>query len=290
MSEAAIRISDFYFEYLNSDLVLKDINLTIKEGSFTAIAGPSGAGKTTLCKAMTGIVPHYYGGRYHGSVEVLGENIQGKKISELAMRVGIMLDDYESQMVSLTAGEEIAFGLLNHGFSPDEVDARVSQALAEVGLPGRENYQLDELSGGQRQRLLLASVLACQPEILILDEPVSALDPDGARSLYALVHKIYRQQQMTVVVVEHDLNYLLPYLTDLVLISGGEAVVQARFEEAAQAVYEREDLRENLPELWQVKLGLEKRFQIKLGDWRNELEAEEELTQKFQRRGTLTHD
>lgn len=290
MSEAAIRISDFYFEYLNSDLVLKDINLTIKEGSFTAIAGPSGAGKTTLCKAMTGIVPHYYGGRYHGSVEVLGENIQGKKISELAMRVGIMLDDYESQMVSLTAGEEIAFGLLNHGFSPDEVDARVSQALAEVGLPGRENYQLDELSGGQRQRLLLASVLACQPEILILDEPVSALDPDGARSLYALVHKIYRQQQMTVVVVEHDLNYLLPYLTDLVLISGGEAVVQGRFEEAAQAVYEREDLRENLPELWQVKLGLEKRFQIKLGDWRNELEAEEEMTQKFQRRGTLTHD
>ena len=75
------------------------------------------------------------------------------------MRVGIMLDDYESQMVSLTAGEEISFSLLNHGFSPDEVDARVKEALNDVGLPDRENYQLDELSGGQRQRLLLASVL-----------------------------------------------------------------------------------------------------------------------------------
>ena len=256
MSETAIRISDFYFAYLNSDLVLKDINLEIQKGSFTAIAGPSGAGKTTLCKAMTGIVPHYYGGRYHGSVEVLGEDLKGRKISEIAMRVGIMMDDYESQMVSLTAGEEIAFGLLNHGFSPDEVDARVSQALEDVGLPGRENYQLDEL--------------------------VSALDPDGARSLYALVHKIYQQHQMTVVVVEHDLNYLLPYMTDLVLISGGEARVQGKFEEAARAAFAQEDLRENLPELWLVKLGLEERYPVKLGDWRTEEEAEKELLQKFQ--------
>ena len=282
MSDTAIRITDFYFAYLNSDLVLKDINLEIQKGSFTAIAGPSGAGKTTLCKAMTGIVPHYYGGRYHGSVEVLGEDIRGRKISEIAMRVGIMMDDYESQMVSLTAGEEIAFGLLNHGFSPEEVDNRVSQALADVGLPGRENYQMDELSGGQRQRLLLASVLACRPEVLILDEPVSALDPDGARSLYALLYKIYQQHRMTVVVVEHDLNYLLPYMTDLALISGGEARVQGRFEEVARAAFAQEDLRENLPELWLVKLGLEEKYQVRLGSWRTEEEAEKELLQKFQ--------
>ena len=282
MSETAIRISEFYYAYLGSDLVLKDINLDIQKGSFTAIAGPSGAGETTLCKAMTGIVPHYYGGRYHGKVEVLGEDLKGKKISEIAMRVGIMMDDYESQMVSLTAGEEIAFGLLNHGFSPDEVDQRVSQALADVGLPGRESYQLDELSGGQRQRLLLASVLACRPEVLILDEPVSALDPDGARSLYALLYKIYKQHNMTVVVVEHDLNYLLPYMTDLVLISGGEARVQGPFEQAAREAFQQEDLRENLPELWLVKLGLEEKFHCQLGNWRSEDEAEQELTRKFQ--------
>ena len=263
-------------------VILDGVNLTLQQGELLSLLGVSGAGKTTLCKAMTGIVPHYYGGRYHGSVEVLGEDLKGRKISEIAMRVGIMMDDYESQMVSLTAGEEIAFGLLNHGFSPDEVDARVSQALEDVGLPGRENYQLDELSGGQRQRLLLASVLACRPEVLILDEPVSALDPDGARSLYALVHKIYQQHQMTVVVVEHDLNYLLPYMTDLVLISGGEARVQGKFEEAARAAFAQEDLRENLPELWLVKLGLEERYPVKLGDWRTEEEAEKELLQKFQ--------
>lgn len=129
MREAAIEVKDFYYAYPQSDLVLQNINLSIAKGSFTAIAGPSGAGKTTLCRAMTGIVPYYYGGRYYGSVHVLGADIQGKKISEIAMQVGIMLDDYESQMVSLTAGEEIAFGLLNHGFSPEEVDRRVSEAL-----------------------------------------------------------------------------------------------------------------------------------------------------------------
>ena len=287
MREAAIEVKDFYYAYPQSDLVLQNINLSIAKGSFTAIAGPSGAGKTTLCRAMTGIVPYYYGGRYHGSVHVLGTDIQGKKISEIAMQVGIMLDDYESQMVSLTAGEEIAFGLLNHGFSPEEVDRRVSEALNDVGLPGRENYHLDELSGGQRQRLLLASVLASRPEILILDEPVSALDPDGARSLYALVDRIHTRHHMTVVAVEHDLNYLLPYMTDLVLLRQGEAAVAAPFEQAANAAYDLEGLRENLPELWQVKLGLERKFHVELGAWRNEMEAEAELKEKF--RG-VSHD
>ena len=154
--------------------------MEISKGSFTVISGPSGAGKTTLCKSMVGIIPYYYGGRYAGDVEVLGESTKGKRVSDLSMRVGLMLDDYESQLVSLTAGEEVAFSLLNHGFAPEEVATRTKQALADVGLPGRENYQLDELSGGQRQRLLLASVLAVHPEVLVLDEPVSAMDPDGA--------------------------------------------------------------------------------------------------------------
>ena len=86
------------------------------------------------------------------------------------MRLGLMLEDYESQLVSLTAGEEVAFSLLNHGFKPEEVEERTRRALEDVGLPGRESYQLDELSGGQRQRLLLASVLAVHPEIIVLDE------------------------------------------------------------------------------------------------------------------------
>ena len=225
MSETAIRISDFYFAYLNSDLVLKDINLEIQKGSFTAIAGPSGAGKTTLCKAMTGIVPHYYGGRYHGSVEVLGEDLKGRKISEIAMRVGIMMDDYESQMVSLTAGEEIAFGLLNHGFSPDEVDARVSQALEDVGLPGRENYQLDELSGGQRQALTLLMAALQTPKLLLLDEHTAALDPGTAEKVLELTKSIVADGKITCMMITHNMQSALDLGNRTLMMDKGNIIM-----------------------------------------------------------------
>lgn len=282
MAKTAIKFTDFYFQYSGSDLVLRDVNLAIPQGSFTIMAGPSGAGKTTLCKAMLGIVPFYYGGSYAGSIEVLGEGIKNKKVSDLAMRVGLMLDDYESQLVSLTAGEEVAFSLLNHGFKPQEVAQRTKQALTDVGLPGRENYQLDELSGGQRQRLLLASLLAVHPEILILDEPVSALDPDGARSLYGLLYKIYKEYNMTVIVVEHDINNVLPYATHMIAVNKGEIKAWGSIMAAAKTIYKDPILQKNLPRLWQIKFNLENRFGLQLGDWRSEEEAQRELQEKFQ--------
>lgn len=145
--ESVINVENFYFAYKKSDLVLRDINFEIKKGSFTVITGPSGAGKTTLCKAMTGIVPYYMGGRYSGDVKINGESTKGKRVSDIAMRVGFIMEDYESQLVSLTAGEEIAFSLLNHGFAPHEVEERTRQALEDVGLPGAR-----KLSAGRAQR------------------------------------------------------------------------------------------------------------------------------------------
>ena len=253
--------------------MLKDINLDIKKGSFTAITGPSGAGNTTLCKAMTGIVPYYMGGRYSGDVKVHGESTKGKRVSDIAMRVGFIMEDYESQLVSLTAGEEIAFALLNHGFKPEEIAERTSRALEDVGLPGRESYQLDELSGGQRQRLLLAATLAVHPEIIVLDEPVSAMDPDGAQSLYKLVWDIHQRYGTTIVAVEHRMDYLLPYVSDMVVLKNGELVAADTFETAAPKMYEDAELRPLLPTLWQVKLGLEAKLHMDLGDWRSEADA-----------------
>lgn len=271
--ETAIKISDFYFAYKNSDIVLKDINLNIKKGSFTVVVGPSGAGKTTLAKAMTGVVPFYSGGRYAGMVEVNGESTQGKMVSDLAMKIGFIMEDYESQLVSMTAGEEIAFSLINHGFPTEEISSRVRQALEDVGLPGRETYQLDELSGGQRQRLLLASVLAVHPDIIVLDEPVSAMDPDGAYSLYKLIGKIHQQYGTTIVAVEHRVDYLLPYVTDLMGVKNGAIVANDTFAVAARKLYADDEMRQLLPPLWQVKLGLEAKLGLDLGDWRTEADA-----------------
>ena len=109
--ETVAELKHFYFAYKKNNLVLHDIDFKIEKGSFTVIAGPSGSGKTTLCKAMAGIVPFYMGGAYSGEVMVLGESTKGKKVSDIAMRLGLMLEDYESQLVSLTAGEEVAFSL-----------------------------------------------------------------------------------------------------------------------------------------------------------------------------------
>ena len=278
--ETVAELKHFYFAYKKNNLVLHDIDFKIEKGSFTVIAGPSGSGKTTLCKSMAGIVPFYMGGASSGEVMVLGESTKGKKVSDIAMRLGLMLEDYESQLVSLTAGEEVAFSLLNHGFKPEEVEERTRRALEDVGLPGRESYQLDELSGGQRQRLLLASVLAVHPEIIVLDEPVSAMDPDGANSLYKLLYKIHKEYGTTIVVVEHRIDYLLPYMTDLVVLKKGRLVAADKFENAARVMYKDETLRHFVPALWRIKLGLEEKFGVSLGNWRTEEEAVAELKAK----------
>lgn len=271
--ENVIQVENFYFAYKKSDLVLQDINFTVKKGSFTVLTGPSGAGKTTLCKAMTGIVPYYMGGRYSGDVKVHGESTKGRRVSDIAMKVGFIMEDYESQLVSLTAGEEIAFALLNHGFNPAEVEVRTRKALDDVGLPGRESYQLDELSGGQRQRLLLASTLAVRPDVIVLDEPVSAMDPDGAISLYKLVYDIHKRYGTTIVAVEHRIDYLLPYITDMVVLKEGRQIAADTLENSAPAMFADPELRPLLPTLWQIKLGLEEKLDIALANWRSEEEA-----------------
>lgn len=286
--ENVIEIESFYFAYKKSDIVLQDINVAVKKGSFTVLTGPSGAGKTTLCKAMTGIVPYYVGGRYSGDVKVHGESTKGRRVSDIAMKVGFIMEDYESQLVSLTAGEEIAFALLNHGFPPAEVEERTRKALEDVGLPGRESYQLDELSGGQRQRLLLAATLAVSPEVIVLDEPVSAMDPDGAISLYKLVYDIHKRYGTTIVAVEHRIDYLLPYITDMIVLKDGQQVAADSFEEAAPTMYADPELRQLLPTLWQIKLGLEKKFDLELGNWRSEEDALADLN-RFGIKGGLTN-
>jgi len=275
--ESVIELRHFNYAYRDDNLVLHNLNFAVEKGSFTVIIGPSGAGKTTLCRALTGIIPWYMGGSYSGDVLILGNTTKGQRVSDLAMHVGLMLEDYESQLVSLTAGEEIQFSLLNHGFPPKEIAARTAKALADVGLPNRESYQLDELSGGQRQRLLLATIIATHPEIIVLDEPVSAMDPEGAEALYKVLAALHQKYHLTILVVEHRVEFVLPYATHLMAIKRGEVAAYDTCRAVTKKIYDDTLLRPLLPELWQVKCSLEEKHGVELTLWRSLTEAADEL-------------
>ena len=133
------------------------------------------------------------------------------------------------------------------------------------------------LSGGQRQRLALASLLAVHPEIIVLDEPVSAMDPDGAESLYRLLDKIHKEHGTTFIVVEHRVEFVLPYLTDLVAVKNGEIAAQGKCEDVVSKIYEDKELRPLLPDLWQVKCSLEEKTGQRFALWRSADEAVKEL-------------
>ncbi len=273
-----LTIDNFSYAYPNTkQCALVDIKLALRAGSFNVICGPSGAGKSTLCKAIAGIVPNYYGGGYCGEITVAGQSTLNKKIADTALDVGIVLDDYESQLVSLTVQEELAFALQNRGFDAEYIDTVIPEVLTAVGLEGRENYQLDELSGGQRQRLVIASVIATKPKILVLDEPVSALDPAGAAELYKIINDLRLQYNMTVVVVEHILNYVLPYMEQLIAMREGQLCCSGDIETAMNYMYQDEEFRLLLPDLWNVKLTMQACTDRQLGAWRNVVQALHDL-------------
>lgn len=183
---------------------LKGIDLTVERGEFLAVMGRTGAGKTTLCQALNGIVPQSTGGTIRGEVTVLGCNTRETPIAELAARVGLVFQDAESQLFSMTVEDEVAFGPESLGLAPCEIAERVDWALAAVGMAGYRRRSPFQLSGGQKQRVAIAAILAMRPEVLILDEPTSSLDPAGKREVFAAIQELRRSEAMTIIMVEHD--------------------------------------------------------------------------------------
>ena len=158
---------------------LRDVSLTVAAGELIGVIGATGAGKSTLCLALPGIVPQQAGGRFHGAVEVGGLDTVTTPIHALARAVGIVLADPDTQLVATSVENEIAFPLENLGVPADDIRRRIPEVLAQVRLAGLERKRPDELSGGQKQRLAIAAALAARPPLLVLDEPTSQLDPAG---------------------------------------------------------------------------------------------------------------
>jgi energy-coupling factor transport system ATP-binding protein len=279
----AITLHDFSYAYTHPKKVLDNINLSVEKGSFSVILGPSGAGKTTLCLAVAGAVPHYFGGSSAGEVHVAGMNTQHSSMHHLALTVGTVLQDYETQLVTMTVEEEVAFSLENADIASGEIALRVEESLAKVGLTGYEKSLVTSLSGGQKQRLVVASVLATNPNILVLDEPTSALDPEGTELLYRLLGELNAEHGITVLVVEHDIATVLPYADQFILLEKGKLIASSTPEQVLTFMADKEIFTEALPPLWQLKIMLEKHTKYHLGPWKQEEDAIAELQQLLQK-------
>ncbi|MCU7242745.1 MAG: ATP-binding cassette domain-containing protein [Microcystis aeruginosa LL13-03] len=213
------KVSYIYPE--SSNLVLKNISLAIHRGEFLGIIGPTGAGKTTLCLTLNGIVPQFYGGRFFGYATVAGLDTLTHPVSTLARYVGAVFEDPETQLLATSIENEIAFTLENLRLPREEIKARIPKVLAAVRLEGMEKKSPGELSGGQKQRLAIAAALAVQPALLILDEPTSQLDPVGSQEVFATIKELNRHLGVTIVMVSHAAEEMAEYADRLVLLRDG---------------------------------------------------------------------
>lgn len=203
---------------------LRDVSLTINEGEYVALMGRNGAGKTTLELCINGIIPNMVMGDLEGEITVAGQSPIATPVREMAKVVGMVFDNPEFQMSQMTAAEEIALGLENLGIPYDEMRRRIPAALALVGLSGLEDRMPLALSGGQQQRLAIASTLAMRPRILVMDEPTSNLDPLGKEEVFEIASRLNRDEGLTVVLAEHEVEVLAEYADRVIVLDGGAIV------------------------------------------------------------------
>jgi energy-coupling factor transporter ATP-binding protein EcfA2 len=219
---------------------IKNIDLEILEGDFVVITGPTGCGKTTLCRCLNGLVPHFHQGKMTGKVIVNGAETLKTRVSDLSQTVGFVFQDAENQLVALNVERELAFAPENLGLPREEIRSRVEEAIEMVGIEQLRNKAPYELSGGEQQRVAIASVLTLKPKILVLDEPTSNLDPVSARRVVSLLGKMNRDHGMTIILVEHRLDLVASFSNKVVVMNNGEIVVKGEPHEALSTDYVEE--------------------------------------------------
>lgn len=221
-----IEFDHFSFSYPTArEPALKDVQLRVEDGEFLVLTGAEGAGKSTLAAAISGIVPHLTGGGSSGAVRVAGRTVADTPVAELATQVGLVMQNPFHQIsgARFSVRSELAFGLENLGVDRAEMAARVDQVMADLGLSELADRSPYELSGGQQQRLAIGSVLAMRPSVIVLDEPTSQLDADGARLVLDTL-RLLRESGITVVLVEHRLELPARWAPRVVVLDSGRVV------------------------------------------------------------------
>lgn len=203
---------------------IRNVSLNIEEGKFYGVVGENGSGKTTLCAILRGFAPSFYQGDIQGEVLVYGKPI-GEYGGELATKIGYVFQNPFTQIsgVKETVFEEVAYGLENFGVPVEEIVERVEAIMKLTHIDSLAEKNPLELSGGQMQRVALASVLVLEPDILIIDEPTSQLDPQGTESVFEII-KMMKDKKKTIILVEHKIDLIAEYADEVLVLKGGKLI------------------------------------------------------------------
>ncbi|MEM4062040.1 MAG: energy-coupling factor transporter ATPase [Desulfurococcaceae archaeon] len=228
----AVKVENLWFKYVGSDdWVLKNISFSAREGETLVIMGPSGCGKSTLLYVLAGMAPRIIRGFVKGYVSIAGLDVLNSMPEELTRLVGFVFQNPEIQVIMPSVIEEVAFGLENLGLSPQEIDRRVREVLELTGLAHKMHESPHSLSPGEKQVLAIASVLALRPKVLILDEPTSMLDHPGTMRILELIESIKRETSMTLVIVEHRIEWVAEHADKVVIMEDGKVIAEGKPDE-----------------------------------------------------------
>jgi energy-coupling factor transport system ATP-binding protein len=252
-----IKIRNLSFSY-KEEPVLKDVNLEIKKGEFVGIMGATGSGKSTFALCLNGIIPHSIKGKFSGNVEISGKNTKSSEVFEIAKSVGLVFQDPDSQIFSLEVKDEVSFGPENLGLEKDEIHERVDRALGMVGIMDLKNRETFVLSQGQKQKVCIASMLAMDPDILLLDEPTSQLDFRSTNEIYEILGNLHRNGK-TVIVIEHKADQLLEHADRVLVLDSGGFVLDGKPSEVFKKFGTLERIGIEIPKILKIEKLLRKK-------------------------------
>ncbi|MBX4151865.1 energy-coupling factor ABC transporter ATP-binding protein [Paenibacillus lautus] len=231
MSIITIKNLSYQYPISESD-ALKNVNVTIERDKLYALIGANGGGKTTLCNVIRGFIPHFYKGVLRGEVLIEGKDIREWEMGELSQKIGYVFQNPFTQIsgVKDNVFEEIAFGLENLGMEPALIREKVDQVIKMLEIDYLREKNPFELSGGQKQRVALASIIVMEPDVLVIDEPTSQLDPKGTEEVFKII-ELMKEKGKTIILVEHKIELIAEYADDVILLNGGEVAMQGSSQE-----------------------------------------------------------
>ncbi|MBM4761243.1 ABC transporter ATP-binding protein [Bacillus sp. B15-48] len=225
-----ISIKNLTYKYPTSKQdILTDINLEIEKGKLYSLIGGNGSGKTTLCNAIRGYIPHFYKGKLQGELLIQGKDIREWEMGDLAKQIGFVFQNPFTQISGIkdTVFEEIAYGLENLGVDVPTIREKVEWVLDLLNIQHLRDNNPNEMSGGQKQRVAFASIIVMEPDILVIDEPTSQLDPDGTEEIFKII-EILKNSGKTIILVEHKIELIAQYSDYIVLLKDGQIKMQGK--------------------------------------------------------------